>query len=75
MRTRAQPRGDVIVEFDAERAAASAERLRAARRRVDPDPPVTMGRGWEPAQEAMARAAADPPDDIAGVLARLDTIQ
>ncbi len=75
MRTRAQPRGDVVVAFDAERVASSAEQLRAARRRVDPVEPVTMGRGWEPAQEAMAQAVDSPPEDIAGVLARLDTVQ
>ena len=61
--------------FDAARAASSAERLRAARRRAERVPPVVLGHGWEPAQQAMAEACASPPEDIAGVLARLDSVQ
>jgi hypothetical protein len=64
-----------MVQFDAERAESSAERLRAARSRVTQVTPVTLGRGWEPAQVAMAEAVANPPEDIAGVLARLDAVQ
>ncbi len=63
------------MKFDAERVETSAQQLREARQRVNPAVPVTMGRGWEPAQEAMADACCDLPEDIAGVLARLDAIQ
>ena len=61
--------------FDAERVEVSAEKLREARRRTVRVTPVTMGHGWEPAQQAMAEAVGDPPGDIAGVLARLDAVQ
>jgi hypothetical protein len=64
-----------MVQFDAQRAESSAEQLRRARRRVNQATPVTMGRGWEPAQREMAETVADPPGDIAGVLARLEALQ
>jgi hypothetical protein len=63
------------MEFDATQVESSAARLREARRRVNPAATAASGHGWEPAQEAMAEACCDLPEDIAGVLARLDTLQ
>jgi hypothetical protein len=67
--------GGVTVDFDRKRAESSAEQLREARRRVAQATAAPMGHGWEPAQLAMAEAVQNPPADIAGVVARLETVQ
>lgn len=64
-------------DFDGIRVEASAAQLREARYQVARAGPgqTAIARGWQPAQQEMANAVQDPPTTIAGVLARLDTVQ
>ena len=62
-----------MVEFDRGRAEQSAKRMRECRRQIQP--PVEVTRGWAPAQLEMEAALQDPPEDIAGVVARLKLLQ
>jgi Family of unknown function (DUF5995) len=62
------------VTFDRELARGSADRLRRKRRELSAlEPP--FGRGWEPAQEAVACVVCDPPGGIAAVIAKLEALQ
>jgi hypothetical protein len=64
-------------DFDEISVEASAAQLREARRRItrSAQGETAIERGWYPAQREMADAVQDPPTTIAGVLARLDTVQ
>jgi Family of unknown function (DUF5995) len=62
------------VSFDRELAQRSAERLREKRLELSAMP-VPLGRGWEPAQEAMAALLRDQPTDIGRVIAKLQETQ
>lgn len=62
-----------MVGFDRDTAENSADRLRESRRQLAGPPPAV--RGWEPAHLEMNAALLDPPEDIAGVVARLKMIQ
>jgi hypothetical protein len=66
-------------DFDGIRVEASAAQLREARYQVARAGPgqtaIAIARGWQPAQQEVANAVQDPPTTIAGVLARLDTVQ
>ncbi|MBG0564711.1 DUF5995 family protein [Actinoplanes aureus] len=59
--------------FERARVESSAERLRDGRRRLNGR--GTVVRGWEPAHLEMAEALREPPEDIAGVIARLKVLQ
>jgi hypothetical protein len=62
------------VTFDRELARGSADRLRQKRRELAAlEPP--FGRGWEPAQEAVAGIVCDPPGGIGAVIAKLEALQ
>jgi Family of unknown function (DUF5995) len=65
----------MTVTFDRGRAGDSAETLRLERVNLSTPDPVVPGRGWAPAESAMADVLRTEPDDIAGVVARLHTIQ
>ena len=65
----------MTTEFDRDRARESAEQLRQVRLNVTSPKAPALGRGWAPAQKAMADALAEQPSDIAGVLARLALVQ
>jgi hypothetical protein len=65
--------GFVVVDFDRALAESSAERLRDCRRGLNGEGSVV--RGWEPAHQEMAAALQTPPEDIAGVVARLKQLQ
>jgi hypothetical protein len=65
----------MTVTFDRSRALDSAELLRQERVNL-PSPTVRVpGRGWAPAEAAMADVVGTEPTDIGGVLARLNAIQ
>ncbi|HEU4346986.1 MAG TPA: DUF5995 family protein [Actinoplanes sp.] len=64
----------MAVTFNRERASGSAELLRDKRRELC-DLDVPPGRGWEPLHQAMGECLADHPVGIAGVIAKLATIQ
>lgn len=65
----------MTVTFERSQVLDSAELLREERIAV-PSPNVTeVPLGWAPAQAAMARIVAVPPNDIAGVLSRLISAQ
>ena len=66
--------GGVAVSFDRELASRSAERLREKRLELSALA-VPLGRGWEPAQEAMAAVLSDQPTDIGGVISKLQQVQ
>ena len=65
----------MTVTFDRDRAADSAERLRVERVNLSTPPVDVPGRGWAPAEVAMAKLLDSEPEDIGGVLARLTAIQ
>jgi hypothetical protein len=69
------PGGDMTVSFDRESAGRSAEVLRKERVGLASRQPAVVGRGWAPAEVAMAAAVDTEPTDIAGVLERLTTVQ
>ncbi len=62
-----------MVEFDRGRAEASAEQLRDCRRQLTGA--AGGPRGWAPSQIEMDAALLEPPEDIAGVVARLKLLQ
>jgi hypothetical protein len=62
------------VSFDRELAHRSAERLREKRLELSALP-VPLGRGWEPAQQAMATVLSDQPTGIGEVIAKLQDVQ
>jgi uncharacterized protein DUF5995 len=66
---------DMTVTFERSRVLDSAERLRQERVKVPTPPAPAVPRGWSPAQAAMATIVATQPADIAGVLARLISVQ
>ncbi len=49
-------------------------RLRECRKRIEPDVGEIVN-GWTPAEKEMAEACRVPPEDIAGVVARLKLLQ
>ncbi|MEU4692350.1 DUF5995 family protein [Actinoplanes sp. NPDC023714] len=61
------------MNFDREKVEASADRLRECRKRIQKD--VEVINGWTPSEQAMADACRVPPEDIAGVVARLKVLQ
>jgi hypothetical protein len=63
-----------VVTFDRERARGSAERLRDKRRELS-TLEVPFGRGWEPAQEAVAEIVCARPGGIGAVIAKLEALQ
>lgn len=63
----------MTVTFDRARVNDSAGLLRDER--IALTPPLRGGRGWEPAQEKMAKLLAEDPEDIAGVLTLLRGVQ
>ncbi|HWS31587.1 MAG TPA: DUF5995 family protein [Actinoplanes sp.] len=63
----------IAFTFDRDDVETSAERLRECRRQLTG--PHTGDRGWEPAHLEMNAALLAPPEDIAGVVARLKVIQ
>jgi len=65
---------DRVVTFDRELAQDSAERLRQKRRELSALE-VPFGRGWEPAQEAVAEIVCDHPAGIGAVIAKLERLQ
>jgi hypothetical protein len=65
----------MTVVFDHERAGDSAELLRRERVNLPTPDPVVPGRGWTPADTAMAGILSTDPEDIAGVIIRLHAIQ
>jgi hypothetical protein len=65
----------MTVTFDRGRVADSAEQLRLERVKLSTPDPVAPGRGWAPAEAAMAELLCTDPVDIAGVVTRLHRIQ
>jgi hypothetical protein len=63
-----------VVTFDRERARGSAERLRVKRRELS-TLEVPFGRGWEPAQQAVAEIVCAHPAGIGAVIAKLEALQ
>ncbi|WP_328470706.1 DUF5995 family protein [Actinoplanes sp. NBC_00393] len=62
-----------MVDFDRELAESSAKRLRDCRQGLNGGGSVV--RGWEPSHQEMAALLQTPPEDIAGVVARLKQLQ
>ena len=62
------------MSFDRVQVEASAARLRECRRNIAGDPGGTVN-GWTPAEAEMAAACRIPPEDIGGVIERLETLQ
>jgi hypothetical protein len=63
-----------MVTFDRELARGSAERLRDKRRELSALD-VPFGRGWEPAQEAVAEIVCDRAPGIGDVIGKLQALQ
>jgi hypothetical protein len=63
-----------VVTFDRELARGSAERLRESRRQLS-TLEVPFGRGWEPAQQAVADIVGDHPAGIGAVILKLEALQ
>jgi uncharacterized protein DUF5995 len=63
-----------VVTFDRQLARGSAEQLREKRRQLS-TLEVPFGRGWEPAQEAVAGIVCDHPAGIGAVIAKLGALQ
>jgi hypothetical protein len=63
-----------VMTFDRQLARDSAERLRDTRRELSALG-VPFGRGWEPAQEAVAGIVGDLPAGIGAVIAKLEALQ
>ena len=65
----------MTVSFDRGAVRDSAERLRRERIGLTSPAVGVPGRGWAPAQVAMAEIVATQPADIGAVLARLNAVQ
>ncbi|MCW2140798.1 hypothetical protein BXY51_005362 [Actinoplanes cyaneus] len=65
---------DVSVNFDRARAQSSAVALADGRQRLA-RAVIAAAHDWSPSQQEMLATVATPPEDIAGVIERLKTVQ